>query len=266
MNLQYILHLADDALILGHRISEWCGHGPILEQDIALTNTSLDHLGRARNLYQYAAELFNQLPAEEKKTAFTSVALQAIVDKGDQVDEDDLAYLRDSWDFYNHLITEQTNGNWARTIARSFYCDTFNYHYYSRLVNHPDTALAAIAEKSLKEMAYHMRWSSEWVIRLGDGTEESAVKMQEAINELWAYTGEFFKPVAYDAGDGLPDLQVVKTDWLRHINETLNEALLTPPADTWMHEGGKEGRHTEHLGYLLAEMQFMQRAYPGMEW
>lgn len=266
MNLRYILHLADDALILGHRISEWCGHGPILEQDIALTNTALDHLGRARNLYQYAAELFSQLSAEEKSTCFTSVALQAIVNKGEQPDEDDLAYLRDSWDFRNHLITEQVNGDWARTVARSFYCDTFNYFYYKGLTAHADTALAAIAEKSLKEVTYHMRWSSEWVIRLGDGTTESAAKMQQAINDLWAFTGEFFLPADYELEESLPQLSTVKQQWMGHIAATISEAMLTMPADAWMQKGGKDGIHSEHLGYLLAEMQFMQRAYPGMQW
>jgi ring-1,2-phenylacetyl-CoA epoxidase subunit PaaC len=265
MNLFYILHLADDALILGHRISEWCGHGPILEQDIALTNTALDHLGRARNLYQYAAELFNQLPEAEQKNCFTSLAIQAIVDKGEKLDEDDLAYLRDSWDFRNNLITEQVNGDWARTVARSFYCDTFNYYYYKALVNSADTALAAIAEKSLKEVTYHMRWSSEWVIRLGDGTDESAKRMQQAINDLWPFTGEFFVPGTFQSA-GKPDLNEVKQQWMAHVAATIGEAMLTLPAEGWMQKGGKEGQHSEHLGYLLAEMQFMQRVYPGMEW
>src|ERR1022692_1651590 len=182
MKLDYTIRLADDALIIGHRLGEWCGHGPILEQDIALTNTALDHLGRGRSLYQYAAEQFNQLPADEKAKVFTSVALQNIISSGKNIDEDDLANLRDGWDFRNVLLVEQPHSDWAYTIARSFFYDAFNYYFFTALMNSSDETLSSIAEKSLKEVTYHLRWSSEWVVRLGDGTDESHAKMQDAVN------------------------------------------------------------------------------------
>ena len=268
--LLYTLQIADNALILGHRISEWCGHGPILEQDIAITNTALDHLGQARSLYQYAATLFNALPAEQKNGLFSSAALQNLVAEGKQVDEDDLAYLRDGWDFRNVWLVEQPNKDWAYTVTRSFFYDCFSYFFYSELKNSSDETLAAIAEKSLKEVTYHIRWSSEWVIRLGDGTEESRARMQQAINDRWTYTGELVKMSEADKamfaeGVGV-DLQAILPLWNERVASVMEEATLTTPKDTWMQEGGKDGRHTEHLGYILAELQFMQRAYPNMEW
>ncbi len=270
MKLDYILHLADDALIMGHRLGEWCGHGPILEQDIALTNTSLDHLGRARSLFQYAAEQFNSLTPELKSVQFSSVALQALVSEGKPLDEDDLAFLRDGWDFRNHLLVEQPNNDWAYTVARSFYYDAFNYLFFTELMNSTDTTLASIAEKSLKEVTYHLRWSSEWVVRLGDGTDESHERMQQAINELWMYTGELFDMTETDKAmqaEGIgADLSKIKSLWIDRVAQVMEEATITIPQGKWMQKGGKSGRHTEHLGYILAEMQFMQRAYPGMEW
>lgn len=268
--LAYTLQLADDALIIGHRLSEWCGHGPILEQDIALTNTSLDHLGRARSLYQYAADQFNALPAGEQASCFTSVAIQQVVNAGKALDEDDVAYLRDGWDFRNLLLLEQPNGDWAYTVARSFFYDAFNALFFKALSGSKDATLAAIAEKSLKEVTYHLRWSSEWVVRLGDGTEESHARMQQAINDLWMFTGELFIPgeadkAATQTGVGV-DLSTLKLAWTERVSSVLQEATLTMPAGTWMQQGGREGRHTEHLGYILAEMQYMQRTYPGMEW
>ncbi len=270
MSLIYTLRLADDALILGHRISEWTGHGPILEQDIAITNTALDHLGRARSLYQYAAELFNQLPDAQKTSAFTSVAINALVAAGTPVDEDDLAYLRDSGDFRNLLLTEQPNGDWACTIARSFYYDAFHYFYFSALQHSSNAALAAIAAKSLKETTYHLRWSSEWVIRLGDGTEESHSRMQQAIDNMWMYTGEMLTMSAAEqealaAGYGV-DIAQIAPLWQNRVKEILDEATLSLPSGTWMQQGGKDGIHSENMGFILAEMQFLQRAYPGMEW
>ncbi len=270
MKLDYTLRLADDALIMGHRLGEWCGHGPILEQDIALTNTSLDHLGRARSLYQYAAEQFNQLPTENKIKAFSSVALQETILAGKNLDEDDLAFLRDGWDFRNHLLVEQPNNDWAYTIARSFFYDTFNYYFFSELIHSSDESLAAIAEKSLKEVTYHLRWSSEWVVRLGDGTDESHAKIQYAVDELWMYTGELFVMNETDKetlrqGIGA-DLNKIQPLWLDRVKAIFEEATLNIPAGKWMQQGGKEGRHSENLGYILAELQFMQRAYPGMEW
>lgn len=269
-HILYTLQLADNALIYGHRLGEWCGHGPILEQDIALTNISLDYIGQARSLYQHAANLFNALPQAEKATMFMSIALEEKVKKGENLDEDDLAYLRDGWDFRNVILTEQPNGDWAMTIARAFYFDLFQYLLYSQLQSSKDLQLAAIAEKSLKEVTYHKRWSSEWVIRLGDGTAESHHKMQEAINHLWPYSGEMFKVAGAEQAmitDGIAvDIQALQQPWHEAVTAILDEATLTLPEGTWMHSGGKEGQHSEHLGYILTELQFMQRAYPGMEW
>jgi ring-1,2-phenylacetyl-CoA epoxidase subunit PaaC len=254
MNLiDYILHLADNTLILGQRNSEWCGHGPVIEQDIAITNISLDLIGQARSLYQYAAEL-----------------------SGNGATEDSLAYLRDGRDFKNLLITEQPNGDWGQTILRQFFFSSYQYLLYERLQQSSDPTLAGIAEKSLKEVTYHVRWSSEWVIRLGDGTEESRNRMLNAIDELWPFTGELFIPADYETeaakkGVGI-DVSQLKQDWENRINKILFEAtLIAEPAvngrdKSWMQKGGKEGKHTEHLGYILAEMQFMQRAYPDSEW
>jgi ring-1,2-phenylacetyl-CoA epoxidase subunit PaaC len=266
--LKYLLQLADNALILGHRISEWTGHGPVLEQDIAITNTALDHLGQARSLYQYAADTYNQLSEEDRTDFFAS---PAFLNHTQTVTEDTLAYLRDAWDFKNVLLIEQPNGDWAYTVARSFFYDNYSVLLYTSLQNSNDATIAAIAEKSLKESLYHRRWSSEWIIRLGDGTEESKAKIQEAINERWAFSGELFMPSAADtamlaAGAGA-DLADLRTKWLAQVNEILSEATLdVPPADAWMQHGGKDGNHSEHLGYILAEMQYMQRAYPGLEW
>jgi len=270
MKLDYTLRLADDALILGHRLGEWCGHGPVLEQDIALTNTALDHLGRARSLYQYAAEQFNQLSLDDKNKYFSSPALQHLVNTGVAIDEDDLAYLRDGWDFRNVLLMEQPNNDWAYTIARSFFYDAFNYFFFGELQHGKDETLSAIAEKSLKEIIYHLRWSSEWILRLGDGTAESHKRMQEAVDELWMYTGELF--TANDTDKSMlqhgigADLLKIKPLWMERVSSVLREATIKMPADVWMQQGGKDGRHTEQLGYILAELQFVQRAYPGMEW
>lgn len=268
--LDYTLRLADDALIIGHRLSEWCGHGPILEQDIALTNTALDHLGRARSLFQYAADQFNSLPADAKNGVFTSVTLQTKIASGSAIGEDDLASQRDGWDFKNVLLLEQPNTDWAYTIARSFFYDVFNFLFFTELLKSKDETLSSIAEKSLKEVTYHLRWSSEWVVRLGDGTEESHNRMQQAVNELWMFTGELF--TANDTDNAMlsqgigPDLALIKDAWTKHVQAVFEEATITIPAGTWMQQGGKNGSHSEHLGYILTELQFMQRAYPGMEW
>lgn len=266
--INYILQLADNALIIGHRLSEWCGHGPILEQDIAITNTALDHLGQARNFYQYAAEMINALPEAERQELFSSPALDK---KGADFSEDDLAYLRDAWDFKNVLLTEQPNTDWAYTIVRSFFYDHFNELVYNFLIDYDNSNLKAIAEKSLKETQYHKRWSSEWVIRLGDGTPESHERIQKAVNDLWPYTGELFELSETEkklAGESFViDTDAMKKSWQKRIDEVLEEATLQlPPADAWMQGGGKNGIHSEHLGFILAEMQYMQRAYPGMEW
>jgi ring-1,2-phenylacetyl-CoA epoxidase subunit PaaC len=269
-HILYTLQLADNALIIGHRLSEWCGHGPILEQDIAITNMSLDHLGQARSYYQHAADMFNALPQAEKEQLFSSIALADKVKAGENIDEDDLAYLRDSWDFRNVIIAEQPNGDWAQTVARSFFYDAFYYLYYTQLQKSNDLQIAAVAEKSLKEVTYHQKWSAEWVIRLGDGTDVSKEKMQQAINFMWPYTGEMFKMSAVEQvllSQGISvDAAALKAAWLEKVNEILQEATLQLPENAWMHDGGKDGRHSEHLGYILTELQFMQRTYPNMEW
>jgi ring-1,2-phenylacetyl-CoA epoxidase subunit PaaC len=245
--IEYALHLADNALVLGHRNSEWTGHGPILEQDIALSNIALDLIGQARYLYQHAAKLM-----------------------GGEMTEDRLAYGRDSWDFRNYLLVEQVNGDWGKTVLRQFLFSAWQYYFYDRLRKSRDGELAAIAEKSHKEVVYHLRWSSEWVIRLGDGTEESHERMDRAVDELWKFTGELFAPAAYEQTMVLAGIAVdpalVRGSWESKVGEVFAEAGLTARAETWMQTGGKEGKHTEHLGYLLAEMQFLQRAYPNCEW
>lgn len=268
--LAYTLQLADNILILAQRLGEWCGHGPILEQDIALTNTALDHIGAARSLYQYAADQFDALTEEQRAEYFTSPALQQALAAKGKAEEDDLAYLRDAWDFRNVLLVEQPNEDWAFTIARSFFMDCFHFFLNGVLRDSKDESIAAVAEKSLKEVSYHLKWSSEWVIRLGDGTEESAAKMQAAIDERWPYVGELFEPSEADKAaleDGYgADLSAIKANWHERVKAVLAEARLAMPAGTWMHRGGKQGIHSEHLGYVLAEMQFMQRTYPNMEW
>ena len=268
--LLYTLQLADNALINGHRLSEWCGHGPVLEQDIALSNIALDHLGQARSLYQYAADIFNGFSQEEKLKTFSSPTLQQKIEKGEMLDEDDLAYLRDAWDFHNVLLVEQPNKDWAYTVVRSFFFDCYNFYFFLAMQNSKNETLAAIAEKSLKEVTYHLRWSSEWMIRLGDGTDESHLRIQEALDNRWMYSGELFMITAADKTmfeeEAGVDLNNIKTQWQNHVAKVLDEATLKTPENSWMQEGGKEGKHSEHLGYILAEMQFMQRAYPNMEW
>jgi ring-1,2-phenylacetyl-CoA epoxidase subunit PaaC len=248
--IEYTLHLADNSLILGQRNSEWCGHGPVLEQDIAITNISLDLIGQARNFYQYAATLI-----------------------GNGTTEDSLAYLRKEREFKNCLLVEQPNGDWAQTILRQFFFSQYQYLLLEKLQGSKDKQLAAIAEKSLKEVTYHLRWSSEWVIRLGDGTEESHSRMLKAIDELWRYTGELFEAASYElraASEGCGvDVSKFKEPWQKKISAIFNEASLIPPLVGWgafMQTGGKDGKHTEHLGFILTELQYMQRAYPGAEW
>jgi len=268
--LLYTLQIADTLLIHAQRLGEWCGHGPILEQDIALTNMALDHIGATRSLYQHAAAQYNAMPEDAREEIFTSPALQQAVTAKGKAEEDDLAYLRDAWDFHNVLLAEQLNEDWAYTVARSFFLDAFNFYFYTALQRSSDLTLAAIAEKSLKEVTYHLKWSSEWIIRLGDGTEESSARMQQAINDRWAYTGELFiaSPAdqAAQAGGYGPDPAALKPLWDARVAQIFSEAGMTIPAGKWMQQGGKEGVHTEHLGYILAEMQYMQRTYPGMEW
>jgi ring-1,2-phenylacetyl-CoA epoxidase subunit PaaC len=256
----FVLHLADNSLIMGHRLSEWTGHGPMLEQDIAISNIALDLIGQSRNFYQYAAKLIN-----------TSKALSFGNGLGGAT-EDTLAYLREAEEFKNILLTELPNGDWAKTILKLFFFSAYQYFFYQKLIHSSDKQLSAIAEKSLKEVTYHLRWSSEWVIRLGDGTEESHNRMQTALDELWRYTGEMFIPSDYEtecAQNSIGvDISLLKNDWNKKINEVFMEAKLSPPPSNNQNikPRGKQGLHTEHLEVLLKEMQYLQRTYPGCEW
>lgn len=244
---EYCLRLGDNSLVLGHRLSEWCGHGPILEEDIALTNISLDLIGQCRMTMTYAGEV-----------------------EGKGRSEDDLAYLRDVYDFRNALLVERPNGHYGDTITRQFLFDAFNHALHQRLQFSADETLAAYARKAIKEIIYHLRHSSDWMIRLGDGTEESHEKVQTSLNGLWMYSGELFEAdevdqILLDSGVAV-DLKLVHQEWNETVNKVLSEATLQRPAEGWMQTGGKRGTHSEHLGFLLAEMQFMQRAYPGATW
>ena len=241
--INYLLHLADNSLIMGHRNSEWCGHGPILEQDIAISNIALDLIGQARNFYQYAATLI-----------------------GNKETEDSLAYLRDAREYKNCLLVEQPNGDWAQTILKQFFFSTYQYYLYQQLQNNADDQLKAIAAKALKEVTYHVRWSSEWVIRLGDGTDESKKRLLRAFDELWMFTGELFEPASYELNMST-DFILMKEEWNKKVSSVFEEATIAVPVENkWHQSGGKSGNHSEHLGLLLAEMQFMQRAYPNSEW
>jgi ring-1,2-phenylacetyl-CoA epoxidase subunit PaaC len=253
--INYTLHLADSTLILTQRNGAWCGHGPILEQDIAITNITLDLIGQSRNFYQYAAQLINQSTNQPISQPTT---------------EDNLAYLRTEREFKNLLLTEQENGDWAQTIVRQFFFSVYQYLLFEKLQNGSDEQLAAIAAKSLKEVTYHVSWSSEWVLRLGDGTEESHERIQKAVNTLWQYTGEMFMPADYEKAladkNVIPDIILLKDNWMEKVSAVLNEATLAIPENTFMQTGGKNGVHSEKLGYILAEMQYLQRVYPGAEW
>ena len=246
--LDFTLQWADTSLIMGHRLSEWCGHGPILEQDIAMSNIALDFVGEARSLYQYAAAL-----------------------EGAGKSEDDLAYFRDDLQFRNALLAELPNGDFAQTVLRLFLYEAFHMPWLEKMLENQDETFAGVAGKSVKEARYHFKWSAEWVIRLGDGTEESKQRIQSALEDIWPYTGELMMPASHEqalikAGQ-LPSLAPVKEIWFKHVADVFAQATLEmPDPDVWMHTGGKMCKHTEHLGYLLAEMQVVQRAYPGNEW
>lgn len=261
---KYCVHLADNALILGQRNSEWCAHGPVLEQDIAITNISLDLLGQARNFYQYAAVLYNQFSNEEKASVdFLLPTLWKTYNR--DLEEDDLAFLRDENQYLNLLITELPKGDWAKTILRQFLFSAYQQLLYNELRKNEDEQLAAISEKSLKEVTYHLRWSSEWVIRLGDGTEESNSRTRKALDELWPFTSELFIPFNYE----LIDVSKLKTGWEQKVKTIFEEATLPFPQPLETNKdkvGGKEGKHTEHFAPMLSEMQSLQRAYPNAKW
>lgn len=245
--IEYVLRLGDNGLILSHRLGEWCAHGPELETEIALLNVGLDLIGQTRLLLSYAGEL-----------------------EGAGRDEDALAYGRDTDQFRNLLLVEQPNGDFADTVVRQFLYDAFHLEFYTGLQQSADRRLAEIAAKTVKEVTYHFRYSSGWVVRLGDGTEESQRRTQAALDNLWRYTGEMFQVDAIDqavvtAGIGV-DRAALRPLWDRRIDQVLREATLVRPEGDWAATGGITGVHTEHLGHILSEMQFLQRAYPGAAW
>jgi ring-1,2-phenylacetyl-CoA epoxidase subunit PaaC len=243
----YVVRLGDNALVLGQRLSEWTGHGPILEEDLALTNVALDLIGQARFWLAYAAEV-----------------------EGRGRGEDDLAYYRDAHEFGNVLLVEQRNGDYARTTARQFLFDAWHRELLHGLAGSSDARIAAIAQKAALEVEYHLRRSTDWVLRLGDGTDESRRRIQSAVDDLWPFTGELFRSDEVDlemlrAGIGV-EFETLRDPWLERVRRTFAAATLAVPADGWMQSGGKSGRHGEHLSYLLAEMQSVRRAVPGDRW
>ena len=248
---QYLLRLGDSPLILAQRLGEWVGHGPILEEDIAQTNVGLDLLGQARMWLSYAGEVEARFEPRGR-------------------DEDELAFMRTSGDFRNLLIVEQPNGNFADTTARQFLFDAWHLPLLRVLARSSDAQVAGIAAKAAKEAAYHVERSGDWVIRLGDGTDESHAKIQSAIDDLWMYTGEMFIADAIeveliDAGIAA-DVRALEAPWREHVDRILAAATLEAPDATFMQQGGKKGVHTEHLGHLLAEMQTLPRSHPGARW
>jgi len=244
---KYILGIADNSLILGQRMGELCGHGPSLETDIACTNISLDLFGQVRSYYQYAAKI-----------------------AGDERTEDDIAMLRKEREYVNVLLVEQPNTNFAYTMARQFLFDVYHLLFLQELQKSKDLTLSAIATKSIKEVSYHQRFSSDWIKRLGDGTEKSHQKMQEAIDGLWTYTDELFHQTEADKAmikeEIGVDVTVLKDKYYQAVNGILEESTLSIPESKWFQKGGKQGIHTEHLGYLLSDLQYMQRTYPNMQW
>lgn len=245
--LNYCIALGDDSLMLGHRLSEWCRNGPFLEEDLALTNVSLDFIGRARMFYGYAAQV-----------------------EGKGRGEDNFAFLRDCREYRNFLINELPNGDFAFTMARQLMVDAFDMGFFTGLAKSGDPMLAAIAAKAVKESRYHLRRSQDWIIRLGDGTEESHDRTQNAFNQLWGYAAEMFamadeEQKLVDAGIAV-DRSALKPEWASTMHAVLKQATLAIPKDDWAICGGRDGQHTEHLGFLLAELQFLQRAYPGQQW
>ena len=244
---EYCLRLGDSSLILGHRLSEWCGHGPILEEDIALANMSLDLLGQTRMILTYAGTV-----------------------EGKGRDEDAFAYARDERDYLNLLITEQPNGDFGQTILRQFLFSAYTFFLYTELKNSKDKTISSFAEKFLKEVKYHLRHSSDWVIRLGDGTEDSHQRMVNAIDELWMYTGDMFEMDGTDeelikAGIAV-DLKKIFLQWENKVKEVFKEATLEVPQNVFMQHGSRKGIHTENLGYILAEMQTLPRMHPDAKW
>ncbi len=244
---KYLLRISDSGLILAQRISAWTGHGPFLEEDLALTNIALDLFGRSRSLLDYAGKL-----------------------EGKGRSEDDLAFFRSERHFYNHLICEQPNGDYAQTMLRQSFVDAFELLLYTELSKSKDQTLAAIAAKSVKEITYHKRHSFSWVKRFGNGTEESFGRLQKAFDEIWSYTGDLFEPIEGEAdlvkNGFVPDLKMIKTDWEKTIKSLLEESNIKVPETIYMHSGSAKAMHSEHLGFILAEMQSLPRAYPEAKW
>ncbi|WP_018001689.1 1,2-phenylacetyl-CoA epoxidase subunit PaaC [Paracoccus sp. N5] len=242
-----LLRIGDSTLILGHRVSEWCGHSPALEEDIALANVALDLIGQTQNWLALAAEV-----------------------EGQGRSADELAYLRDAWDFRNLLLVERPNGDFGHTLMRQFLFDAWHHEFLKGAAASTDPRVAEIAAKAAKEVAYHLERSSDLIVRLGDGTAESHQRLTAAIEALWSYTGEMFLADAKDAELAargiLPDPANLREPWLATVGAVFAEATLALPDSAFAHKGGKQGTHTEHLGYILAEMQFLQRAYPGASW
>ena len=245
--IQYICGIADNSLILGQRLGELCGHGPSLETDIALTNISLDLFGQVRSYFQYAAELH-----------------------GNQSTEDTFAFLRKEQEYRNVLLVEQPNTDFAYVIARQFLFDVYHQLFLEKLQLSSDQTLAAIAKKSLKEVTYHVRFSSDWVIRLGDGTEESHNRISSTIADLWIFTEELFSATEVESemsknSIGV-DVSALRDTYYQRVQAVLNEATIAIPDVKYFQKGGKQGNHTEHMGYILTEMQYMQRTFPNMTW
>ena len=244
---EYLLRLADDRLILGHRLSEWCGHGPILEEDIALANMALDLIGQANLLLDLAGN------AEDRNR-----------------NADTLSYFREAVEFRNALIAELPRGDFGFTIARQFLVSAFEVLHLERLQTSAHADLAGIAAKAFKEARYHLRHSADWIVKLGDGTAESHARVQSAINELWRFTGELFDTDDLErqlVAEGIAvDRATLHAPWREEVTRVLSAATLTVPDDGFMQRGGRQGRHTEHLGHLLAEMQIVARSFPGAEW
>lgn len=243
-----VLRLGDDALVLGQRLSAWCGHGPILEEDIALSNIALDLIGQARNFFTLAGKLENE-----------------------GRDEDALAYFRSDREFQNHLLVEQPNGHFGDTVVRQMFFSAFALDRYMFLAHQTvNSDVAGIAAKAVKELHYHWEHAAQWVIRLGDGTPESQHKVQDSVDHLWAFTGEFFVPDDVDTActeAGLmPDLRELESSWHEKVAACLKRATLRVPEKGWTHQGGKQGMHSEHLSYMLAEMQVLPRTYPDAKW
>jgi ring-1,2-phenylacetyl-CoA epoxidase subunit PaaC len=244
--LNYTLRIADNAMILGQRMSQWCSNGPTLEEDIAMVNISLDLFGQANGFYEYASSV------DGTKSA------------------DDFAFLRSEREYLNNLIVEQKNGHFGDTIVRNFLFDVYTVLFYTKLGKSKDEILSALGSKSLKEAKYHLRHSSNWLIRLGDGTQESKGRVQKSLNNIWMFTGNLFEMDVLDsemasAGIGVDNI-ALKSDWDKKVNEILDKAKLSRPKDAYMQTGSKNGIHTEHLGHLLSEMQYLQRAHPNAKW